>query len=52
MRVKTVVVGHVRCEQSLEMPFIQDDDVMRAFAAEAANEPFPVGILPGTALSN
>src|SRR6266498_5720557 len=48
MCAKPVVIAHVRCEQSLEMPFVQHDNVIQTFAAETANEPFPVRILPGT----
>jgi hypothetical protein len=46
MRAKTVVVGHVLGERPLEMPCIQHDDVIQTFAAETANEPFDVGLLP------
>ena len=41
-----VVVAEVRAQQAAQMGFVQHHHVVEALAAEGADEPFHVGILP------
>jgi hypothetical protein len=41
-----VVVDEVPAQQATQMGFVQHHDVVEALAAEGADEPFHVGILP------
>src|SRR6266576_5819102 len=42
------VLGH----EPPEMPLVQDDHVVQAFAADAPDQPFDVGVLPRTPWGN
>src|SRR5215831_3713778 len=49
MRAKAVIVGDIRRELALEMPFVEDDDLIEHLAPDTPDEPLAGGILPGTA---
>jgi hypothetical protein len=44
MRAPAVVVGEVPIQDPLEMTFVQDDDMVQALSADAADEPFNVRV--------
>ena len=46
---RAMVVGEVRREDAPQAPFVQHHDVVHAFPAHRADQPFRVGILPGRA---
>ena len=48
MRPKPVVIGDIRREHSLEMPVVEDDDMIEYIATDTPDESLAVGILPGT----
>jgi hypothetical protein len=52
VRSPPVVVAEVTSQDSLQLSLIQGDDVVQAFPADAANQPFDEWILPGTAWSD
>ena len=41
-----MVVIQIRGQKSLEMPFVDDNDVIEKFSAKATYQPFNVSILP------
>jgi hypothetical protein len=41
------VVFQIRLQDATKTSFIQDDDVVQALAADQADQPFHIGILPG-----
>src|SRR6266511_1718049 len=48
MGAKTVVIGHIARQDALEVPFVQDDDVMEHLTAHTANQSLDIWILPRT----
>ena len=52
MGAKSVIVGDIHREHPLEMPVVEDDDMIEHVATDTPNEPLAVGILPGTARRN
>jgi hypothetical protein len=46
MRTGGIVVGHAGVQESAEMGLVQDDEMIQAFAANGADDPFDEGILP------
>ncbi len=46
MRARVVIVANVFCKDSPQMPFAEDDHVVKAFSPDGANDSFHVGILP------
>jgi len=47
MQPKMVVVSTIGPEDSAQVVFAQDHDVIEAFPADRANQPFRMPILPG-----
>ena len=41
-----VVIGEIVTEKPFEMAFVEDDDVIQTFSANAANDALGIGILP------
>src|SRR5215510_3225088 len=52
MGTKSVIVGDIHREHPLEMPVVEDNDMIEYVATNTPNEPLAVGILPGTARGN
>src|SRR5215510_5106258 len=52
MSAKSVVIGDIGREHSLEMPLVEHDDMIEHIAPNAADDPLAVGILPGTSRGN
>ena len=52
MGAKAMIVGDIRREHPLEMPVVEDDDMIEHVATDTPNEPLAGGILPGTARGN
>src|SRR5262249_22769402 len=48
MRPKPVVIGDICREHPLEMPGVEDDDMIEHIAPDTPDEPLAVRILPGT----
>ena len=46
VRAHTIVVGRVIRQQMAEMPFAQHHDVVEALAADRADQPFDMTVLP------
>jgi hypothetical protein len=46
MRSDFVVVGGVSGEDSAQVPFTEDDDVIEAFAPDRADQPLRMPVLP------
>ena len=46
VRPSVVEVGHILIHDAMQMSFAQDQDVVQALAAHAADEPFTDGIRP------
>jgi hypothetical protein len=42
-----MVVRDVRVEQSSQVPFVEDDDVVETLASDRPDDPLDIGILPG-----
>ncbi len=51
VRSAVVIVVEVSGEDALQVGFVEDDDVVEAFAAERADEPLDVRVLPRRAWS-
>ena len=49
VRPRAVVVAEEIADESQQVPFAEDNDVIQALAAERADEPLGVGVLPGRA---
>ena len=47
MRPGIVIVVEVVRKDAVKMPFVQHDHVVEALPANAADDPFAIGILPG-----
>ena len=45
---RLVVVSEIRSQRSLEMPGVQDHEMVQAVSSYRADQAFGVGILPGT----
>ena len=52
MGTKAVVIGDIRRQYPLKMPFVAHDDMIEYVATETADEPLAVGIVPGAARGN
>src|SRR5215831_10473592 len=52
MGAKSVIVSDICREHPLEMPVVEDNDMIEYVATDTSNEPLAVGILPGTARGN
>ena len=52
MGTKAVVIGDIRRQHPLKMPFVEHDDMIEDVATETPDEPLAVGILPGAARGN
>jgi hypothetical protein len=52
MGATSVIIGDIRREHPLEMPYVEDDDMIEHVATDTPDEPLAVGILPGTARRN
>ena len=52
MGSRSVVVVLVQKEQLAQVPLAKDDDMVQAFPAERANQPFRMAVLPGGARGN
>jgi hypothetical protein len=46
-RPRFVVIVHVQKEQLTQVPLAKDDDMVKTFRPERANQPFRMPILPG-----
>jgi len=46
MRAYIIVIFHVRQQHVTKMPFSQDDDMIEAFPADQADQPFNKSVLP------
>ena len=49
MRPRLMVIGKIRIKSALEMPRVQDHEMVQALSSDRANEAFSIRILPGTA---
>jgi hypothetical protein len=47
MRSRLVVIMKARRKHAVQVTFPENDDVIESFAAERANDPLGVGVLPG-----
>ena len=47
MRPDMVVIGSISLENLTQMGLAKDDDVIRAFSTDRANQPLDMPILPG-----
>jgi hypothetical protein len=47
MRAGRVVVREISAQQTSEMPFVDHDDEIKAFAANGADDALGKGVLPG-----
>ena len=52
MGTKLVIIGNIRREHPLKMPFVEHDDMIEYVATETPDEPLAVGVLPGAAGGN
>src|SRR5215475_7206722 len=52
MGTKAVVIGDIRRQYPLKMPFVEHDDMIEYVATETPDESLAVGILPGAARGN
>ena len=48
MGPRSMVVSEIRCERSLEMPDVEDHEMVQAVSPYGADQAFDVRILPGT----
>jgi len=46
MRSPRMVVIQIRREKSLQMPFVENDDVVEQFSAQGADHPLHISVLP------
>ena len=46
MRPRVQVVIEVRAQDAVEMPLIENDDMVEAFSTDRTHEPFAIRILP------
>ena len=42
-----MTIIHIRGQKPLEMPFVEDDDVIQKLSAKASDHAFNTGVLPG-----
>jgi hypothetical protein len=43
---RIVVIGHIRKEEVTQVSFAEDDDMVKTFPPDRANQPFRMAILP------
>ncbi len=42
-----MIIIQIRGQKSLEMTFVEDDDVIQKLSAKATDQAFNIGVLPG-----
>ena len=42
-----MIIIQIRGQQSLEMPVVEDDDVVQKLSAKASDHAFNIGVVPG-----
>ena len=47
MRPRSLVVRDIGAEQSSQVLFVEDDDVVETLASDRPDDPFDIGVLPG-----